>query len=207
MGRRSDIERFYVLLEKLRQKTGLRRLAKCHGRMEWHRQGVYFFFEDGEKRESSSDLRVVRVGTHGTKKGADTTLWDRLRQHRGTLGGEFAGGGNHRGSIFRLHVGTAIINQQNLEVPNWSKGISASRDIRKAEYWMECKVSQVIGAMPFLWLKVEDPAGPDSMREYIKKNAIALLSNYYRQPIDEASTTWLGRYCAHYEMERLVQDM
>ena len=32
--------------------------------------------------------------------------------------------------------------------------------------------------MPFLWLEVPDPPGPDSLRGYIERNAIVLLSNY-----------------------------
>lgn len=51
--------------------------------------------------------------------------------------------------------------------------------------------------MPFLWLAVDDPPGPDSDRGYIERNAIALLSNYGApQPIDPPSATWLGRHAA-----------
>ncbi len=197
MERRDDIERFYFILGKLKDKIGFRRLSNCDGAMGWPGRGVYFFFEQGEIREGSNDLRVVRVGPHGLKEDSSATLWGRLRQHRGNISGDYKDGGNHRGSIFRLHVGTAIINQQNLHSLTWGKGSSASREIRKAEYLMECKVSRVIRDMPFLWLKIEDPAGPSSMRGYIERNTIALLSNYQRQPIDTASKAWLGNYCAH----------
>lgn len=43
--------------------------------------------------------------------------------------------------------------------------------------------------MPFLWLAVDDA----SLRGCIERNAIGLLSNYGREPIDPPSTQWLGR--------------
>ncbi len=49
--------------------------------------------------------------------------------------------------------------------------------------------------MPFLWLAIEDQPGPDSLRGYIERNAIALLSNHGKRPIDPASLSWLGQYC------------
>jgi len=53
---------------------------------------------------TSDGNRVVRVGTHGLKTGSTSTLWGRVHQHRDTR----EGGGNHRGSVFRLHVGQAL---------------------------------------------------------------------------------------------------
>jgi hypothetical protein len=67
--------------------------------------------------------------------------------------------------------------------------------VRSGERALECAVSQVIGAMPFLWLAIDDEAGPQSLRSYIERNAIALLSNYNKQPIDPPSPGWLGRRC------------
>jgi hypothetical protein len=49
--------------------------------------------------------------------------------------------------------------------------------------------------MPFLWLAVEDEAGPESQRGYIERNSIALLSNYNRAPLDPPSPGWLGFHC------------
>ncbi|MGH7833514.1 MAG: hypothetical protein ACREQK_07705 [Candidatus Binatia bacterium] len=53
----------------------------------------------------------------------------------------------------------------------------------------------MIGAMPFLWLAIDDEAGPESLRGYIERNAIALLSNYNKQPTDPPSPGWLGHRC------------
>jgi hypothetical protein len=60
------------------------------------------------------------------------------------------------------------------------------------EFKLECAASQVIGQMPLLWLAINDEAGPESMRGYIERNSIALLSNYRKTAVDPPSTTWLG---------------
>lgn len=146
-------------------------------------------------------MRLVRVGTHALKQGSQTTLWDRLRTHRGTLDGKRAGGGNHRGSIFRLHVGTAILRKEGLEeqYATWGIESSAKRKIRDLEYHIEKKVSKHIRSMPFLWLEVNDAPGPRSERAYIERNSLALLSNYGKletpSAIDPPSKAWLGHYC------------
>jgi hypothetical protein len=203
MPRLEQIDFFYEILQDLEDKLGgKRRLASCHGRMRWPQRGVYFFFEPGEKRSSGSDSRVVRVGTHALKRGSKSTLWKRLRAHRGTLKGKRPGGGNHRGSIFRLHVGSAILHKEGLEdkYPTWGVGSSAPTEIRDHEYPIEKKVSQHIREMPFLWVEVEDPPGPQSQRAYIERNSIALLSNYGKlgtpAAIDPPSPDWLGFHCA-----------
>ena len=60
---------------------------------------------------------------------------------------------------------------------------------------MEQEVSKVIGAMPFLWLAIDDEAGPSSLRGYIERNSIALLSNYGKDKLDPPSPYWLGQHC------------
>ncbi|HTV26286.1 MAG TPA: hypothetical protein VMF32_00715 [Xanthobacteraceae bacterium] len=104
MSRYDDLLRFYDLLARLEEKIGgARVLSDCSGRMNWPQRGVYFFFEPGELRsDTGNGPRVVRVGTHALTDTSRTTLWKRLSQHRGTGN---AGGGNHRGSIFRLLIG------------------------------------------------------------------------------------------------------
>lgn len=209
MSRPDQINRFYEILRDLEGRVGGKRyLADCHGKMTWPKRGVYFFFELGEERSSGSGLRVVRVGTHALKKHSRTTLWHRLRTHRGPLGGKRIDGGNHRGSIFRLHVGTAILRKERREehYPTWSARSSATGEVRDHEYDIEKKVSQHIRSMPFLWLKVDDTPGPQSQRTYLERNVIALLSNYGKLPTDEAidppSTTWLGFHCRSEKVRR-----
>lgn len=205
-----DLQRFYRLLEVLEKRLdGKRRLADCHGRMEWPGRGVYFFFEPGELRaESGAGPRVVRVGTHALTAKSRTSLWKRLAQHRGI--GK-TGGGNHRGSIFRLIVGAAIKRRDGSSEPaSWGVGAdpgSAARvlecdrsTIGETESALEQAVSEHIGRMTFIWLEVDDPPGPNSLRALIERNAIALLSNYDRAPLDPPSASWLG---AHSDRERV----
>jgi hypothetical protein len=66
--------------------------------------------------------------------------------------------------------------------------------MRHAEVELERQVSAFIGRMWLLWLAIDDEAGPSSQRGYVERNAIALLSNFNRPPLDPPSTTWLGHY-------------
>ena len=97
MSRCEDLIRFYALLEASESRWAASAPCwKCSARMSWPQRVVYFFFEDGEARsDTGSGLRVVRVGTHALTGTSKSTLWKRLRQHRGT---DKSGGGNHRGS-------------------------------------------------------------------------------------------------------------
>ena len=113
-GRRSDADEFYRILDQLAARLGgPRRLRDCTGSSGCPPQGVYFFYEDGENRADGS-RRVVRVGTHALTATSKATLWGRLRQHRGQLAGRNPGGGNHRASVFRRHVGAALIRRDGL---------------------------------------------------------------------------------------------
>lgn len=193
--RRADLDRLYALLQELSTRLGgPRRLDSCHGRLDWPRRGVYFFFEPGEYRADGHTPRVVRVGTHAVSTGSQTTLWNRLSQHRGSNHGS----GNHRGSIFRLHVGTALLNARHAEfaamAPTWGRGSNAARSIEDVEVPLEAAVSRYIGAMPFLWLAVDDAPSPTSERHIVESTIIALLSNAARPPIDPPSPTWLGHH-------------
>ena len=189
------LNRFYELIDSLDQAVGVARtLSDCTGKLNWPSRGIYFFTEAGENRKHTGvGPRIVRVGTHALKEGSRTSLWNRLSQHRGQVR---SGGGNHRGSIFRLIVGTALIAKHGYNVPTWDdRKSSAPHDVRAAELVLEGEVSNTICAMPFLWFGIDDEPGNESVRGYIERNAIALLSNFGKEPIDPPSTTWLGHYC------------
>lgn len=191
--RLTDLRDFYSLLGVLAEKSNYRLLSNCSGRLQWPRRGVYFFFEDGESRSDSGiGPRVVRIRTHALTESSKTTLWKRLSQHRDQ---ERSGGGNHRGSIFRLIVGTALIARHGYNVPTWGAGSTARSDIRILEHELEREVSKTISAMPFQWVCIDDLPGATSSRGYIERNAIALLSNFERSPIDLPSAEWLGHKC------------
>ena len=200
--RLADTQRFYDLLDRLEGRIGGKRiLGDCTGRMNWPNRGVYFFCEAGEARSGSgTGLRVVRIGTHGLKPRSRSTLWGRLSQHRGTVRG---GGGNHRGSIFRLLVGIALARQHDIDLPrSWGVGSDlgeAARrlgldrsGVKRAEAELEARVSRHIRAMPFLWLDVGDEPGPASERGTIERNAIALLSGDRETALDSPSADWFG---------------
>jgi hypothetical protein len=196
--RQAHTSRFYHLLDDLaRHEEGPRRLRDCTGADGWPRHGVYFFYEDGEARADGSP-RVVRVGTHALTATSTTTLWGRLRQHRGRVGGRNPGGGNHRASIFRSHVGTALIRRG----PWPDDLLDAWTGRHRLPVWaaledqVELEVSRYIGAMPFLWLAVPNRQDGDSDRGSIERNSIALLSCLIGGP-DQSSGSWLGRYAAN----------
>lgn len=197
--RRDYLAKFYSVIDRLELAIGgERRLADCSGRMDWPRRGVYFFREEGESRsDTGSGPRIVRVGTHALKSGSGTKLWTRLSQHKGQPS---TGGGNHRGSIFRLIVGAAIARKHGYNFPTWGDGSTAEGDVRKNEIALEREVSAFIGKMPFLWLAIVDDAGPESLRGYVERNAIALLSNYGKPPLDPPSKEWVGH---HSDRERV----
>jgi hypothetical protein len=196
-GRQADTDQFYHLLAELaHREQGPRRLGDCAGTGPWPRHGVYFFYEDGEDRADGSP-RVVRVGTHALTATSRATMWARLRQHRGRLGGRNPGGGNHRASIFRSHVGTALIRSGD-----WPDGLlqAWAGSPRRPEWadmedQIERQVSHHIRAMPFLWLAVPNHLNGTSDRGYVEKNSIALLS-CRTGGTDQPSPGWLGHHAS-----------
>ena len=197
-GRELRLNRFYEMLADLESRIGgRRRLLDCDSRSGWPARGVYFFFESGELRQDGITPRVVRVGTHALIDTSRTTLWGRLSQHRGNVGGTRPGGGNHRGSIFRLHVGAALLARDPWpdEIrATWSVGQSAGVTARAGEYPLEQAVSTYIGNLPLLWLGVDDAPGSASDRGLIERGSIRLLSNLRRPAIDPPSPEWLGHH-------------
>jgi len=193
------LDRFYALLDEQASRIGgARTLAQCAKSTGWPERGVYFFFEPGEFRADGLTPRVVRVGTHGLRP-SKSTLWGRLAQHRGSPGGSLPGGGNHRGSIFRLHVGAALAADDpayRAELATWGRKSSADRTTKQTEYALERAVTAYIGAMPFVWVEVDDVPSAQSERGVIESGAISVLSNFERPPIDPPSPTWLGHRSA-----------
>lgn len=202
MSRTDDLIRLYRVLDRLEALSGGKRfLAQLAPSRTWPQRGVYFFFEPGEIRTGSGHgQRLVRVGTHALGAGARSTLHQRLRQHAGRSSGL---GGNHRGSIFRLLVGEALIARGDCpECRSWGvKGdigkaaeiLTTQRvEVAAAEAPIEVAVSEYLGRLPFLWLSVDDEPGPDSLRGYIERNAIALTSSLHDPMIDPPSPSWLG---------------
>lgn len=194
--RPGDLLRFYRLLGELESLNGRWRLAGATAEGPWPRRGVAFFFEKTELREDGTP-RVVRVATHALKAGLNSSLWERLAADQG---------GAHRQSPFRMLIGLGLLDLTgNAGVPSWGRGpdaATAARErrmpqdqVEKLEAAVEAAVSLYVGQMPFVFLDVPDEPGPGSARAFIEKNAVALLSNYARPPIDPPSAAWLGRRC------------
>jgi hypothetical protein len=188
--RRRDTDRFYALLDELAERVGGPRLLRdCTEASGWPQYGVEFFLEDGQVRAEGDGLRVVRVGSHALTATSRATFWTRLAQHRGPANGANASVGNHRGSIFRQHVGSAL-----LQVGDWPAEVAQSWGQQKvspvqreAERPLERAVSDHITVMPLLWLGVPDR----EWRKSIRANSIALLSQR-AGGVHQATPGWLG---------------
>ena len=204
MSRESDLHRLYRLLADLEDRIGgKQRLGDCTGYMDWPERGVYFFFSHDEHIDTGDQHRLTRIGTHAVSAGSGTSLWNRLRTHRGANSGTYGGGGNHRGSVFRKRVGEALIERHDLhdEYPYWGEGSSADRDRRLDEHEHEQRVSEYIRDLPFLWVDVNDEPGPDSDRAYIERNAIALVSNFEKDALDRRDGDWVGKESPRHEIQ------
>jgi hypothetical protein len=178
------------------------RWAASSTRLRWSDglapRGVYFFVDPSEPRtDSGTGARLVRVGTHAVKTTSRATLWTRLAQHRGTRGRL---GGNHRASIFRNLVGEAVARRDGLNFRTWGYGSSARaaashfgvprERLLADELELEQATSGLIGELPLVVLPADELAD----RVFVERDAVALLSNFGRAPIDPASSGWLGRH-------------
>jgi hypothetical protein len=189
--RKENVAHAYGLFESLSSHIGMRELRSLLD-TELPKQGVYFFFDVNEASTFSRKVpRLVRIGTHGVSAGSIATLRTRLRTHLGTRSGL----GNHRASVFRLHVGRAIIEREGLHdsFPNWGKGQSAPKEITAQESQLEHRVSEYIGQLHVLYVPVADTAGTGSMRAMIERQFIALFTEHI-SPVERATSSWLGRF-------------
>jgi hypothetical protein len=188
--RLSHYNRFYDLLWRLQQIPGQMIPFNDFEGKNLPKAGVYFFFDGRESTRffHRETLRVIRIGTHGVSKGSKSLLWQRLRTHRGNDDGS----GSHRSSIFRLHVGNALLAIKKRELTSWGVGDNASKEIRDSEVQLESEVSQYLRDLRVAYLPVLDEASADSDRSYIEKNSISLLTQ--GGAIDLPSASWLGNF-------------
>ncbi len=190
-----DIDDLHALVMQVAERFGVAPLGACSGAMRWPERGVYFFLDALERREdAAAPYRIVRVGTHALKSGATSTLWGRLSQHRGTGSGM----GNHRGSVFRKHVGLALLDREGVEHPTWGVGAAADRHVVEGERELEERVSAYLARLLVTVLPVLDEPGPTSMRGYVERNAIGVLTRHYTPGAaptpGSSSAAWLGRH-------------
>lgn len=192
----------YEILGDLADRTdGPWTLGSVDGHQEWPERGIYFFFTPDTDLENTppSQWNLSRIGTVGVAAGSSNSLWNRLRQHRGNTRGEYAGGGNHRGSIFRKHVGRAIIEAEGRhdQYPHWGTEHRAgipigTQELRAQEHPLETRVSDYIRDLPFLVLPVPGEPAPGCDRDRIETNLIALISHHRRTTPGLLMDGWLG---------------
>jgi len=163
-------------------------MKKCSGRNK-----LCIFSLNPASFAQTKKTRVVRVGSTKRFRG-------RLSDHRGTVK---SGGGNHSGSVFRHHVGSALLrrNPELGDLQQWlDDDSSKSPEVRKAELKTERAVSAHIRSMPFLWINTSDESDSKGTHPCIKPNAIALLSRISpsgKNQIDQPSENWLGHDCVN----------
>jgi hypothetical protein len=188
------VEDLYVIFDRMRATGGIRSLREAL-REPLPDQGVYFFFDPTEQTRFSKALpRLVRIGTHGVSAGSRATLRDRLRTHLGTSDGY----GNHRSSVFRLHVGEALIRRDGLRdmYPNWGTGQNSTGAVRDNEKPLEKKVSDIIADLFVGCVAVADKSTKESARSLIERLSIALFTEHLL-PVEAPSHHWLGLHSKH----------
>lgn len=144
--------------------------------------GIYIFFEQAESVvwRGKRVPRIVRIGTHNK----DGRFPGRIRQHFGRVN-SFRGSKN--GSVFRKHVGSALLRmaeQQDPRLELWlgQKGGSNME--------VEEQVSRELREnFTFSCIRVDDAAD----RLNLEKGLIALLARY--SPL-KPSRDWLGHHAA-----------
>lgn len=142
--------------------------------------GIYFFFEQGEigSLGAATGDRIVRVGTHR----GDGNFPGRIRQHYGHMKSL---GGNKNGSVFRRHVGGALLRRLDEADPRLATwvpqgGASDPEVEASVSEWMRQHLS-------FACVRVDTKEA----RMRFERRLIALLAQH---PLTAPSDGWLGRW-------------
>jgi len=134
--------------------------------------GIYFFYEEGEviKIDNRVIKRIVRVGTHREQGRFPGRILDHFH-------------GNKNSSVFRRHLGAAILAKENPHDPRlkeWIKGTKPLKDIEE-------KVSKLLTEkFSFRYIRVDDR---DERLELEER----LISTVARFSPKYVSPNWLGR--------------
>ena len=132
------------------------------------RNGIYLLYEQSE------GSRIVRVGTHKAEAG----LYTRLRKHFGTRNSSRAW---RRTSVFRLHVGGALLNRdQDPRIQEW-----ADRQGERMPDVEALVTDQLLTTFTLRALQV------DSLEERLSLEC-ALIATLSATP--DMTPEWLGQY-------------
>ncbi len=135
--------------------------------------GIYFFYEEGEIIRTSNKVikRIVRVGTHREQGRFPGRILDHFY-------------GNKNSSIFRKHLGAAILAKENphsLKLREWMKQNKTFRDVEE-------KVSRLLREkFSFRYVRVDDR----DERLELEERLISTLARFSPKYI---SPNWLGQY-------------
>ena len=194
MLKASVVDKFYHLLGVIESKTG----GKCKfkdisHKTDWPSHGIFFLYEPGEFRsKNSATSRITYVGTHAISANSKSTLIGRLKQIRGTYQPKY---GNHRGAILRQYIGQALMNKNpNLKVDSWGHIKKPSQYQKTNELPLEKLVSEYISEMTILAIPIVDKPDKNSARAAIKKNVVALLSEFNNPLTKSFDSNWLGSF-------------
>ena len=144
--------------------------------------GIYVFFEHGEQALANGAIvdRIVRVGTHVK----DGNFRARIREHYGQVKSL---GGNKNSSVFRKHLGSALLRRVDPldpRLPAWLKNMGPSYPDVEAE------VSRALRET-FTFVCFAVPTSTERLS--IESGLIALLSQH---ALGAPSSSWLGYYAA-----------
>lgn len=142
--------------------------------------GISVFFEAGETccLEGKQVDRVVHIGSNER----DGRFPGRIRQHYGRVNSL---GGNKNSSIFRKHIGGALLNRSDPHDPrieDWSKPQGPT--LADVEEWVSRELRDRFSFICFPVDSVEECLS-------LKKGLIALLAQH---PLGCPSRSWLGHH-------------
>lgn len=175
-------------LELHRLAHGLARYNHRVERKELPPCGIYLFFEQGEEVEAGDRRldRIVRVGTHNQ----DGNFPGRIRTHYGNRGRL---GGNKNSSVFRKHLGGALMRRENPEdvrLAPWLKQDGPSFEE------LEVEVSRTLHER-FTFVCFAVATKEERLR--LESGLIALLAQH---PAGPPSAQWLGHHANAPEIRR-----
>lgn len=185
----SDIRRLYNLIDSFQEAGNIFKLKKLHEQI-LPIQGVYLFIDKGETNLLGKPGRIIRIGTHAVSVGSKSTLRNRLKTHLGAKDGT----GNHRSSIFRLHVGQALFSTLSKRDCNDTWGIDrpTTMEFINTERHHERLVTEYLANLYVFIIPVLDAASRFSLRASIERQMIALFTEDLL-PLESPSDQWLGK--------------
>lgn len=150
--------------------------------------GLYLCFEDGQTVRMGQRTfdRIVRIGTHRI----DHRLPTRLRKHYGNVHNL---GGNHSDSVFRMHLGGALMSQADPDDPRLTDWLQKDGpNIAQVEEW----VSRTIRTkFSFCCFQI------DSKEERLSLES-KLISTLAQCPLGRSAGDWLGSFAASSAIRR-----